>query len=125
LFDGTVHDRRKVFVALGRVSTPEAILETASRAYRLQAYEGYLNEAASLLAGFGAAAWPAIRSWAQLGGAGCESLVETAFSVQGVPYAERLAGLKELVGKGDSNTRGRALGHSSYSPGRFRASCWR
>jgi hypothetical protein len=28
-----------------------------------------------LLAGFGAAAWPAIRKWARFGGAECESLV--------------------------------------------------
>jgi hypothetical protein len=110
LFDGTVHDRRQVFATLQKVATPEAILETAFRTYRLQGYEGYLNEAASLLAGFGAAAWPAMRKWAQLGGAECESLVETAFSVQGVPDGERLAGLKDLIGKGDHNTRSRALG---------------
>ncbi len=110
LFDGTLHDRRSVFATLGQVATPEAILETALRTYRLQSYEGYLNEAASLLASFGAAAWPAICKWAQLGGAECESLVETAFSVQGVPDAERLACLKDLVRLGDQNTRSRALG---------------
>jgi hypothetical protein len=110
LFEGTVHERRRVFALLRQFGAPEAILETAFRTYRLQGYEGHLNEAASLLAGFGAAAWPAIRKWAQVGGAECESLVETAFSVQGVAEAERLAGLKDLVRLGDHNTRSRALG---------------
>src|SRR5580693_5407279 len=107
LFDGTVHERRSVFAALRKVATPDAILDTAFRTYRLQGYEGYLNEAAALLAGFGAAAWPAIRRWAQHGGAECESLVETAFSVEGVADGDRLAGLVDLVSKGDHNTRSR------------------
>ncbi len=110
LFDGTVYDRRQVFACLRKVASPEAILETALRTYRLKGYEGYLNEAASLLAGFAAAAWPAIHKWAPIGGAECESMVETAFSIKVVPDAERLAGLKDLVCRGDHNTRGRALG---------------
>jgi hypothetical protein len=109
LFDGPLYERRQVFATLQKVATPEAILVTALRVYRLQGYEGYLNEAASLLAGFGAAAWPAIRQWAEIGGAECESLVETAFSVEGLSDAERLDGLKELVRRGDHNTRSRAL----------------
>jgi hypothetical protein len=110
LFDGTAHARRSAFATLRKVATPEAILETAFRTYRFQRYEGYLNEAASLLAGFGSAAWPAIRKWAQVGGAECEGLVEVAFSVHGGPDTERLAGLKDLVRQGDHNTRSRALG---------------
>ncbi len=66
LFEGSVYDRRTIFATLKRVGTPDAILATALRTYRIQGYEGYLNEAASLLAGFGAAAWPAIRKWAML-----------------------------------------------------------
>jgi hypothetical protein len=110
LFDGPVYDRRSVSAALRMIATPDAILDTAFRSYRLQGYDGYLQEAASLLASFGAAAWPAIRRWAQLGGAECETLVETAFSVEGVSDADRKAGLVDLVSKGDPNTRSRVLG---------------
>ncbi|MBY0522906.1 MAG: hypothetical protein K2R98_05890 [Gemmataceae bacterium] len=110
LFEGTVSDRRAVFAALRKVATPDALLDTALRAYRLIGHEDYLNQAASLLSGFGAAAWPAICKWAQLGGAECETLVETAFSIEGVPDTEHLACLKDLVSKGDHNTRSRALG---------------
>jgi hypothetical protein len=110
LFSGTVSDRRSVFAALRKVATPETILDTAFRIYRASGYEDYLNQAASLLSEFGATAWSAIRNWAQRGGAEAESLVETAFSVKGVPDADYLAGLKDLVGKGDHNTRTRALG---------------
>jgi hypothetical protein len=119
LFDGTVSDRRKVHATLKRFATPEAILDTALRTHNLQGHECYLNEAASLLADFGAAAWPAIRRWAQLGGPICESLVETAFSVEGVPDAEYLAGLKDLISKGDHNTRSRALSALHLVPERF------
>jgi hypothetical protein len=110
LFVGTVSERRSVFATLRMVATPDAIFDTAFRAYGLMGYEDYLNQAASLLSAFGKAAWPTIRRWAQLGGAECESLVETAFSIEGVPDTDYLAGLKDLICKGDHNTRSRALG---------------
>lgn len=119
LFDGTPYERRKVHATLRRVATPEAILDTALRTHKLQAYEGYLNAAASLLADFGAEAWPAIRRWARLGGPDCESLVETAFCVEGVCDDEYLAGLTDLLSKGDHNTRSRALGAIQLVPKRF------
>jgi len=120
LFEGSGYERREVFATLTKVATPEAILDTALRTHRLQGYEGYLSEAASLLSTFGAAAWPAICRWAQLGGAETESLVETAFSVEGVRDAEYLAGLKALVARGDHNTRARALGALHMLPERIR-----
>jgi hypothetical protein len=119
LFEGPVYERRNVFAVLRTASSPEAIFDTALCTDRLQGYEGYLNEAASLLSTFGAAAWPVIRKWAQLGSAETESLVETAFSVTGVPDAEHLAGLKDLVARGDHNTRARALGALYMLPERF------
>ncbi len=64
LFQGTVHERRRVYASLLNLATPGAILETALRAYRLKGYEGYLSEAASLLADFKGDAWPTIRKWA-------------------------------------------------------------
>ncbi len=45
--------------------------------------------------------------------------METAFSVEGVPDAEYLGGLKDLVSKGDRNTRSRALGALHLVPERF------
>jgi hypothetical protein len=119
LFEGPVYERREVFAALQKVSTPEAILDTALRTHQEQGYEGYLSEAASLLSTFGAAAWPAIRKWAHRGGAEAELLVETAFTVKGVRDAEDLAGLKDLIARGDSNTRSRALGAIHMLPERF------
>jgi hypothetical protein len=118
LFEGPVYEQRSVFAALRKVSTPEAILDTTLHMYRLQGYEGYLNEAASLFSTFGPVAWPAIRNWARRGGAETESLVETAFSVEGVQDAEYLAGLKDLVARGDHNTRARALGALHMLPER-------
>jgi hypothetical protein len=109
LFEGTVHERRSVYAALRKQATPEAILETALRIYRDQGYEGYLSEAASLLAAFQSTAWPAIRKWARVGGAECESLVDVVFRVQGVQDVERLEALKDLVRNGDQNTRYRVL----------------
>jgi len=124
LFDGTVHDRRSVFATLRKVATPRSDSGDGLRTYRLQGYEGYLNEAASLLASFGAAAWPAIRKVGSArGGRVREPGGDRLLSVQGLPDAERLAGLKDLVSKGDHNTRSRASGRLTCSPGRFRKTC--
>ena len=109
LFEGTIHERRAVYTSLRRLATPEAILETALRTYRIQGYEGYLNEAASLLADFKSAAWPVIRKWARGGDGACESFVDAVYNVQGVSDVERLEMLKDMVRHGDHNTRYRVL----------------
>jgi hypothetical protein len=120
LFEGTVHERRRMYAVLRELATPEAILETALRTYRVQGYEGYLNEAVSLLADFRTAGWPAIRKWAQGGGAECESLVDTVVTFRGVQEADRLDALKDLVLNGDQNTRRRILESIHQLPGHTR-----
>jgi hypothetical protein len=104
LFEGTVHERRCVYASILELATPDAILETALRAYRLQGYEGYLSEAASLLADFKAAAWPTIRKWARLG-VECELLVGTITTIEGIPDDERQGALMDIAQNGDENAR--------------------
>ena len=108
LFEGTVHERRCVYTSLIELATPDAILETALRAYRLQGYEGYLSEAASLLADFKADAWPTIRKWAELG-VECELLVGVITTIEGVSDNERQSTLMDIARKGDENARRRVL----------------
>ena len=111
LFDGLIYDRRSVFATLRKVATPDAILDTAFRTYRLQGHEGYLAEAASLLAGFGAAAWPAIRRWRSTAGLSAR------------PFGNRLlcrgrVGRRPTGGPGRPAQQGRPQ-HSSPSPRRL------
>ena len=108
LFEGTAHERRRVYASLLELATPEAILETAMRAYRFQGYEGYLSEATSLLADFKAAAWPTIRKWAQVG-VECELLVGVISTIEGIADNERRDALMVIAQNGDENARRRVL----------------
>jgi hypothetical protein len=90
------------------LATPDAILETALRTHRLQRYEGYLSEAASLLADFKDAAWPTIRKWAHRG-VECELLVDVITTIEGVADNEREGALMDIARNGDENARRRVL----------------
>jgi hypothetical protein len=119
LFEGTVYERRRVYAALRELATPEAILQTALRAHRFRGYEGYLSEAASLLADFKAAAWPTIRKWARLGGE-CEVLVSVITTIEGIAEDERRDALMDIAQGGDENARRRVLESIHILPHRAR-----
>jgi hypothetical protein len=109
LFTGTLYERRQVYAALRERGTPQAILETGLRTYRTEGYEGFLNDAVSLLADFKASAWPVLRKWAKSGEAECEPLVRVVFAVEGIPEGERLKALQDLSRNPDESTRRRVL----------------
>jgi hypothetical protein len=70
--------------------------------------EGYLSEAASLLADFKAAAWPTIHKWAHVG-VECELLVDVITAIEEVADNERRDALMDIAQNGDENARRRVL----------------